>query len=1019
MRSFFRSLVRVVMAPAVMLGLLFTGADGQLIDNTKAAQSYRSARQPVTPLSDTTIIAEAEEFHIETPGWQAKPWGTNYYAATFANTFLSRKAYLGAPEQCEETVAHLTVQVPKSGQYLALIRYEAVYRFETRFRLRVEQGGKTKLDRLYGARDNLKIWAFNEKLKNEVAWSWGAVENVVWEGHDAVVDLEAGPARLTLVAGKQPPPGARRNIDLVMLTSDREQIDMRIAKERYLPLDGMLTQAGDVYLKVHNHKAGSTLTLTLPPGTEHSPYWVHLRTWKPITITSEPGQSTDWIEVGGLLDSLNDGQWNITAKAQTPRFDLEFGVRDAAGNIMSIQRFQNLTGTVELAYDADTRYSRRIRRTEDVLYDLVDYLKKQPIRGTAPKRTLIYGYTFARKPDNAKYNAALDEFIRLIGATAVGGGRAEDSLGPDGLIRGYIDVRHVPTPKLEDYCKNLQAEGRADKIAVVSLGDEIGLPRPPAKDQAGFHAWLQSRKLRPSDVDPDAGNDWNKVVLDLAPATAQSKPSLYYYSKIYSYRYGIHSLKQRTDILRKYLPNAGIGANFSPHHEHLYLGDTYHWISVFREEGMTQPWGEDYIWQVPVGTQQMNFIMLDMYRAGIRGKPNAKIHYYVMPHWPGNTPNSWRRQFYGDIGHGAKIFNLFEFRPVQVAYTENHVSLPEMFQETRRGFHELGQFEDIVQDGQVRPAQTALWFSETADAWDDNRHPFDAAKRCLYIAIRHQQVPLDFVVEGDDLKSYQVLYLTDQHVSRAASRNIADWVKGGGTLFATAGAGMYDEFHQPNTMLRELLGVDPKALDIPEGSIVKREKEDLPFVEPLDTVTLAANAAEVKMPVISARSRFAVKGAQVMGSFSDGSPVVSLRQHGKGRAYYVGFLPGLTYFKPALPLRPVDRGSTDDALAHFIPTNFDRAAAALIGMATQDLDRPVICSEPLVETSVLESKHGVLIPLVNWSAGPIKDLSVTINLAVPMKNVTSASGKPVKVVTENGKQVITLDLDVADALIGR
>ena len=29
---------------------------------------------------------------------------------------------------------------------------------------------------------------------------------------------------------------------------------------------------------------------------------------------------------------------------------------------------------------------------------------------------------------------------------------------------------------------------------------------------------------------------------------------------------------------------------------------------------------------------------------------------YVMPHFVGNHPASWRRQFYGDIAHGVKIF---------------------------------------------------------------------------------------------------------------------------------------------------------------------------------------------------------------------------------------------------------------------------------------------------------------------------------------------------------------------------
>ena len=310
----------------------------------------------VEPISDRTIICEAEEFHVASPGWKAKKWGENYFVATFANSFLSRKAFLGAPEQCDTSTATITAKVPKAGRYLALVRYESVYRFQTQFHLKIEQGGQVKLDRLYGARDNLKIWAFGQKLKKDLAWDWGAVENIVWEGHDAFIDLAAGEVKLTLTAGTQPEPGARRNVDLVMLTSDLDGVKMRIDKESYLPLDGLLTQAGDVYLKLHNH-GPTRLTLTVPNGTEHSPYWVHMRTWQPKTIAVEgAAPPSDWVEVGSLLDSLNDGQWKLSAKSNRPmNYDLEFGVRTAAGKIETIRTLTGLTGDVELAYDADTR----------------------------------------------------------------------------------------------------------------------------------------------------------------------------------------------------------------------------------------------------------------------------------------------------------------------------------------------------------------------------------------------------------------------------------------------------------------------------------------------------------------------------------------------------------------------------------------------------------------------------------------------------------------------------------------
>src|SRR4028118_925569 len=119
----------------------------------------------------------------------------------------------------------------------------------------------------------------------------------------------------------------------------------------------------------------------------------------------------------------------------------------------------------------------------------------------------------------------------------------------------------------------------------------------------------------------------------------------------------------------------------------------------------------------------MNFLQIDQFRAGIKGKPDARIHFYVMPHTPGNTVNSWRRQFYGVLGHGAKDINLFEFDPVQAAYTENHTSWPEMYQEVRRSLHELGQFEDIIQDGQVRPGVAGLWVSEAGGMWGKAPQP--------------------------------------------------------------------------------------------------------------------------------------------------------------------------------------------------------------------------------------------------------------------------------------------------------
>ena len=84
-------------------------------------------------------------------------------------------------------------------------------------------------------------------------------------------------------------------------------------------------------------------------------------------------------------------------------------------------------------------------------------------------------------------------------------------------------------------------------------------------------------------------------------------------------------------------------------------------------------------------------------------------------------------------------------------------------------------------------------------------------------------------------------------MSRAGSKSIADWVKNGGTLFATAGAGMFDEFNRPNEILRNLLGVAESNLEI-DPVPVKMEKQDLPFAKPLDFLKIIEESGDAEGP---------------------------------------------------------------------------------------------------------------------------------------------------------------------------
>jgi hypothetical protein len=927
------------------------------------------------------LLCEAEEFTVEAPGWTAKPWGENAYAATFANTFLSRRAFLGAPAAGPTARARIAIAVKDAGRYLVLARYEAAYRFETRFRVQIEQGGRPVFDRVYGARDNTKVWAFGKRLQKEVAWGWGAVENVVWEGHDAFVELTAGPATVFLVAEPQPGVAAPRNVDLVLLTRDVDDVRRRIETEGYLPLDGLLTQSGDVWLRATNPGPAPVTLGSLRfyggPFQQHSPYWVHQRNWKPLSQALEPGTTSGWIEVGSTMDSLNDGQWGFETSGPCR---IELGVRTAALRIETIRTFE-LDGELPLVGLADTRYSRRVPRPDELAEALLAPLRALRPPGRLPTRTAVYGTT------------ALPELAQLLALSPITG----EGTGP----HAYVDWRGKSPAELQTLCQGLDVKRRAE-IAVVSLGDEVRLASGDPVAADAFDAYLRSQGIPPAEVPADG-------------------PPRRYWSERFRRAEGLRLVKQRTDVLRRCLPNAGIGANFSPHGgpEHAFLGEVFQWVSCFREDCLTLPWSEDYAWQIPVATPQMSEISLDLLRAGTRGKPDQRLLFYVMPHTPGNTPRMWRRMFHAALAHGMRAVDLFEVNPVWAAYSENHTSDPEMYAEIRRTLHQLGAYEDLVHAGRLEPAQTGLWFSETSDIWWDNGGSFGAAKRTLYLTVRHAQVPLDVVVEADTqdrtLTAYRALFLTDRHVSRAAARTIAAWIEDGGLLVATAAAGSRDEYDRPNIEMRPLLPVDV-TLEAPADAQVGFEKQDLPFARPLETVSGPAGS----FPVFGAIARVSAEGSLVNATFSDGSPAILERRVGRGRVVYLAFLPGLSYFRPGLPRRPVDRGARDDAMAHFLPTRFDEAVGRVVTDPLQDLRRPVSTSERTVEAVVIRSPEGLLVPLVNWSAEPVPDLHVRLAALPDGLRASLASGGGVRLTRDGTGATLSIErLDAADVIVLR
>ena len=252
----------------------------------KSSAVGRNAPHQIIPyFNQSYVVVEAENFTIQS-GWEARKQGDgNYFTASLNMVFLSRSAYLKAGPEVGSAVATARVNVKTADTYSILVRYEAVYRFNQGFRLKVAQNGVTKLSRVYGLRENLKLWPFaNDRsdptfancgggLQRECVWNYGPNENNVWEGVEIMVPLSAGVVDIEISVDEvsnyatSDSPLASRNIDCVLLFPNQTDIWSRIDKWENggltLSLDGLLNQHGEVFFKVEN--VGPTpIALTVP-----------------------------------------------------------------------------------------------------------------------------------------------------------------------------------------------------------------------------------------------------------------------------------------------------------------------------------------------------------------------------------------------------------------------------------------------------------------------------------------------------------------------------------------------------------------------------------------------------------------------------------------------------------------------------------------------------------------------------------------------------------------------------------
>ncbi len=1049
------------------------------------------------------LFAEAEDFTVKSSGWKVVPYRDNYYAGTFAITFLSRMGCLGAPEQMGEgksAVAEKVVNIPYADAYDLFARYEQPFQFSAEFTVEVEQGGKVVASFPCGRLSDPKIWAFNNHQRVPMErYSWSGTDNIVWQ-HPGKVKLEAGSATIRLIATAQKDGdnerenAARRNIDVICLTNDAAGMEAQ-KKTRYLELDGWLVQDGDLFVRITNPKdAAEPVVPVIAPFDQgqHSPYYVHVRDWPKTTVLKsgravtptkyqiagprseqvkpdalaplvelpkiipddqylQPGNTSGWVPLGNAIDALSNSQWfpQVLSASKTKGNDvylrLEFGIPDGKGGIKVVKDItvkgpaKNLSpacfdvpGCVnpnpELAATLAKRYwLPQIRTQKEVLDWLNTEVAKFPQVGSVPKRMPVYhllGFSGAL--------AAFPEAKQL--ALALGDNTAVNAVGKKREL-----VAHWGNPDVEWIKKQeTTRKGGFDDLAIVSYGDEIHLPAIPLKDDE-FAAWLKAKGVAYDG--------------EVKYTTDKTHP-LYYYAQIAAKEKGGAKYAAGT----AYYTSKGVrtGANYSPHANFLVTEIDY--IRPFKLRAMSMPWTEDYAWQIAEFSPQVVGYLLSGLRAGAK-YDDLPIHMYVMPHSPGQLPSEFRQSFYASIGHGAKMINYFCASPSAVGYTENHVESDDlaMWRMIHKCTHEIGMFEDYVLDGKVRPAKVGLLLSSVDEVLTGVNN-FSLAlhnneRKAIYYALKHAQVPVDFLSEDDVIdgraKDYSLIYVTQEFLHLKAIDALQKWCEAGGTVVAMAGGGFWNEFRKENPKAATLYGATGAKINADPNLVSKYllkenvpflTKHDLPRYEPMDAVNwnLAGLPKQdpdpnpspshvFNVPVIAWKQPLTITDGTMIGKFKDGSAAVVSKRHGAGRAVLFGFLPGQAYLKGALPVRPVDRGANADSFAHYLPTGMSPHLRArlvddfLSGRAGLEA-RPIATTDGLVETMAIDTpaKDGkpakLAVSLVNWSGGPVTSLTVTIR-GVTASKVRSVERGNLEFVQGKGGIQLTMPLDAADMLL--
>ena len=1017
-------LLRIVLLLATLVGTVSAQATKPAAPTSKpAARPARPAPPPAPSFS--VVVAEGEAFKpLDDKGWKVTHQDDSYASHTYGGMWSTHGGLLGAPANAAAAVASQMFVVPAAGEYRVWSKYQAPPYFNYLHQVDVIQSGKTVFSHVFGKRGTPRLWSFGAR-STELWWYWGSDHDTA-EGADDRATLAPGPAEIRITALANPAPAGDRFVDFVLLTTNPADVPTFGQPSTLFAIDAL--RESRLFMRFEN-TTGEAARIA----------WARRGHYQPGgysggkgTLPAEPvaaGQWSSWENIGPSLRLLhNEGVWLTLAGATTIRVQF---ARDPEGKDL-VGDMKVVNGeAVNVPIDITWNKSARVVPSRDLAAEVVSLSKKW--------RTLNGG----KKPAEIAYFGLFlggqDWLMELKDALGYNTGLPDkyDHLAVD----GYHQHTHTPAA-IEGLAQKLSEPARA-RMNTLSFGDEISIGRINFADpamQAAFTPWLKQRGI----TDADLGMPIDKAML----ADRDANPRVGWYANLFSDEQRFAYFRDMTALAKKLFgPQVQTGANYSPHGQPQYYGALNQWVDIFKHNGMTMYWAEDYIFSVPQVPQMISWMFATMHCAT---KYNHQlIHFYVMPHAPGQTPENLRRSMVFAVGSGAAHIDSFWVGP-QESFTENFVAwgYNDIFRVIHESIFDSGEVEKISRHGTRRAGRVGVVLSR-ATAFNEARLSIDAAKdpfvamcananvvrkakdgsdiqptirqilcrleqQMLYLALKHAGHNPELITEDDimdgALKGFDAIYFAGEWADHRAVAKLDAWVKAGGVLYADAGTGGRNEFDEPDESMPRLLGL--KGSPVAKDHYIIRPLLELPLAKPIDTITVDGQT----IPAIAFKQVLSPQGAKVLGTWSDGSPAVTVNEYGKGKAFAVGTLAGVSYMKTAMKVIPYARGGRHTV---YNPVDFDSAATKLVrlGIDASSVPRDVACSNPLVEAIVIDSPTGTLVTLINWTNAPIKNLTVTVKMPAAPKSARSIQRqKDLPVKFENGA-TFSIDLDEADYVV--